>query len=486
MAGSIRDKFAEELTQGFDKTTSVIGSHTSEIMGDALGSLVDDVKNLTSGAMNMVKGGLTTVLAFGKSDNPELDEAEEQTGILKGMLSIFKKKDKEEGLEFDKEKGNGMMVAVLMAVGVAVALALGGIVGYITKPFILIGKAFKFMMPVVRWFGGMLKSVWMIVKKFPGVGKVSAWIGKLWKTFSKILPKSKYLGMLFKSFARGYSRIAWPITIIMGVIDFIKGWMSTNGSIVDKLKSGLTQVVTGFLELPVKLFGWIADWVLNLFNIKVEGGVATKIMDGIKWYISALIDTWVNIFTKVRYAAIWLFNGLIEMKSKIGEYFNKIMQPIRSLIEWFNGNGEEEGGPNSINIMDKLKEKLIEIKDRILEWFKDKSMAIIDSLNPLKWFKDDKEIEDVKGIVPPPNELAKAQKQNKLKYEEKKLARQKEVQRQAEAKQDKQNEKLVSSVNQVNSSVVDNSTTQQNTQIVDEIEHMGLILMNKPAMGGAF
>ena len=47
---NIRDRVAQEVNQGFTKVSGTVGRHTTEIMGSALGSLVEDIKSLASGA----------------------------------------------------------------------------------------------------------------------------------------------------------------------------------------------------------------------------------------------------------------------------------------------------------------------------------------------------------------------------------------------------------------------------------------------------
>lgn len=636
---SIRDALSDNLVQGFDKTTNVIGSHTSEIMGDAVGGLVDDVKQLTSGAFDIIKGGMSTV--FGK-DNPELEEAEKQTGILDGILNIFKRQETDKALDFDKEDDSGIMIAILMTVGIAIAAALGGIVGSITLPFVILGKgllwAFKPLIPIVKWFGSMLRSVLMLVKKLPGFGKTSklftkltGWFVKLWGWFVKILPQSKYLGKIFKAFQFGFTKLAWPITIIMGVIDFIKGWTSSTGTLVDKLKSGLVSVIQGFIELPVKLLGWIADWILDKINIKINGGSSSKIMDGISLTIKKVIDSIVFSFksitiplkiiwkslmwlgentgdfdvigsltTYIKNEIISLYKSFISIKNKVigffipmkngikslynwlgsekghsfiqesinsiksyigsminqfKEYVNTmIINPIKGVLEWLNTgdttllmesfnliktyiSGIFNNIKNMFNtyilnpirsfvlwldepisfdgIVDTLKQDLMGFIDKIGQWIKEKTSSLLSNLNPLNWFKEKSKAKVIDSIpetvstytqrqkekqkmymetginnkksIPKSNvELSTIQKDNKIKKQEKDLLMQQEIQKKTEINSKQNNKQLINSVNQVNTTMTDNSTVQQPINIPDEIEHMGLILMNKPAMGGAF
>lgn len=151
---SIRDRISDDITTGLDKTTNVVGSHVNDIMGSSVGGVIDDVKNLTTGAFDFIKGSMKTVFGFGQNsiEESQLEESESQTGLLQSILKVFKIQDKEDDRKFGEDKG--FIVESLMAIGLALMLALGGIVGYIVLPFTMLSKAltvaFKPLMPVMK------------------------------------------------------------------------------------------------------------------------------------------------------------------------------------------------------------------------------------------------------------------------------------------------------------------------------------------------
>lgn len=60
ISGSIREAFdniPDQMRSGFDRVSSTVAQNTSEIMGSALNSMINDVKNLASGAKDMLMGG---------------------------------------------------------------------------------------------------------------------------------------------------------------------------------------------------------------------------------------------------------------------------------------------------------------------------------------------------------------------------------------------------------------------------------------------
>lgn len=86
---TLRDRISEEVVQGFQKSSEVVSRNTREIIGDALNSLIDDVKNFTFGALTFVKGTFKTLtggLFKKKIEQRNLDQNIEQTSLLEDSL----------------------------------------------------------------------------------------------------------------------------------------------------------------------------------------------------------------------------------------------------------------------------------------------------------------------------------------------------------------------------------------------------------------
>jgi hypothetical protein len=81
----------------------------------------------------------------------------------------------------------------------------------------------------------------------------------------------------------------------MSVIDFIKGYSGTEGAMFDKVKEGLWKALEGFIELPVKFVGWLAESVLGWFGVEVKD-VSGKMMAVIKNGFMMVLDGWAMIF----------------------------------------------------------------------------------------------------------------------------------------------------------------------------------------------
>ncbi|HSH50597.1 MAG TPA: hypothetical protein VK982_02635, partial [Bacteroidales bacterium] len=86
--------------------------------------------------------------------------------------------------------------------------------------------------------------------------------------------------------------LGWPITILMGLIDFVKGFKSEQGNIIEKIYGGLKEAFLGLFELPIMAIGWITDKILGMFGVEIEGGIAKKIEDVIGFFF----DTVGNFF----------------------------------------------------------------------------------------------------------------------------------------------------------------------------------------------
>jgi hypothetical protein len=86
---TLRERISEDVQQGFTRVSGVLAGHTREIVGDALGSLIDDVKGITEGAFSFLKSGVVSIWSLIAGRNP-MNEMEEQTGLLTKLLDQFK------------------------------------------------------------------------------------------------------------------------------------------------------------------------------------------------------------------------------------------------------------------------------------------------------------------------------------------------------------------------------------------------------------
>jgi len=183
-----------------------------------------------------------------------------------------------------------------------------GVLGF-NKFMIGVQKVFKIFTPIIE-----------------GINKLFSWGSKGISFIGEILAKIPGFTKLLKFIGVGFKVLGWPFTILMGLIDFVKGFMNSNGDILDKLKSGLYSAIMGFVEAPILLIGTITDWVLKLFGIDgPEGGSAKVILEKVKSGINIALDI-----------ILWPFR-------EIGEFFNWIEEKsdLKSISQEIDGETGE-------------------------------------------------------------------------------------------------------------------------------------------------
>jgi hypothetical protein len=311
-------------THVFSKMNEIFGavvSHVREVLGPVT-AVYDAAKAALNSAFAFIKG---TIFSF--KDKPTA--AEKKThGFLK-TISLFAQKSIDQmkgefvaGLGGKDKKKPGWMTILLLTIGAII----GGIVAAILKPFVLLGMAVKkvvslfhkipkFTQTLIK-IGHFFRRISIAIEKLPGVGKIITAFGKIggfFKTIGKfifsLITKIPGVKTLLLGFKVGFKFLGWPIAVLFGIIDFVRGFIKeygTSGSIIESIGVGLKTAIMGFIELPVKIIGWMIDKVLGWFG--VEGADSAKKMLGwigdsfdfvfgiIKWYWTTLIGIFKMVF----------------------------------------------------------------------------------------------------------------------------------------------------------------------------------------------
>jgi hypothetical protein len=242
----------------------------------------------------------------------------------------------------DKKGPMFWIASILGLVSGAIVGLLGGVqvqaLGFLNKHVLKLGQRFEglfkgldkvisiIMRPIIWLKGKILKEiegfmglVGAIGKRFKSIGKIAEVVKGLFGQFG---------GGFVKGFLRGLKWIAWPITLLMTVIDAVKGFVrgfesqgGGSGGIISGLVQGLGEAVKGFLYLPVKLFGWITDYVLGLFDIQIKGGAA----DG----IFKVIDM---IFGGIEFTMHTIYNGIVGLMAEmIAPFSDTLADEVRGM-----------------------------------------------------------------------------------------------------------------------------------------------------------
>ncbi len=166
----------------------------------------------------------------------------------------------------------------------------------------IIGSVFKFLGATVRTIGSGIGGMFKIFKPILG----------LVKGVAKFLPFLKPFLMIFS---------------------FIKGFVTAEGGLLNKIMSGLKSMIISLVELPVMIVGWIVDWIGGLFGFD-NINFGDKVMS----IINTVIDTMIGIFTHpidiLKNLGSMILEGSKNLFSIWWEY-----NPISLLIKMFKKMG---------------------------------------------------------------------------------------------------------------------------------------------------
>lgn len=267
--------------------------------------------------------------------------ASKMVKTLENMYALQIKQMKMEMLGGEKKKKMGFWGIL----GAALFLGAALIGGWIRKKLMgieLILRAFKFgaiwdaiklrlvgIMTKLRgrfgWIDDILKSRAFLAVK-GGMTKFIGWM----KSFGKWLMKAPILGKILRGLKFGFKILGWPITILFGIIDFIKGWRATEGDWQAKLMGGLKEVFHGLLDFPLEILGWAWDKLMGLFGIE-SSGTGDKLK---KWFDTAM--SWIFEF-----GPIGLITDIIKgftseggFKQVFQDKMDRLKEPLFAIIDF--------------------------------------------------------------------------------------------------------------------------------------------------------
>ena len=314
LGANIWKNLNEHIIQNLKNAFGSITSHVKEVLGP-VAEAFEAVKNVFSGVFKFFKG---TFLGIGAKVKPE-DKLRNK--LLQRMLKYLKPKDTAkaafvEGLDKKKEKkGWGKFLLIL---GMILAAMLGAAVRKFLMPFEImgkmIGKSFigKTFMKLINFFrkiGAAVKSLsgkgTVVGKFFKVIGKLFTWIGKAFNWIKgivmavvgwvgKIAPAAGGLAKLGRAFMYGFKILGWPLTIFMGIYDFIQGFRKTEGTLWDKIKGGFMAALMGLIEMPIRFVMWLVEKTLGFFGVEVTG-LADSYLGWIRDMFDKLLDLALNL-----------------------------------------------------------------------------------------------------------------------------------------------------------------------------------------------
>ena len=174
-----------------------------------------------------------------------------------------------------------------------------------------------------------------------------------------------------KTLGKTIGRLFLPVTLILGVIDGVKGFMDEygeTGSIVDGIRGAVTGIIDGFIGGLVRLVGSAIEYIFSFLGLDNLGASINEkinlLMDNFLQAIGGITDIITGLFT---FDGERIMSGLGAMFSGVGGFFlNLLSAPIDMAVNFMKdifGFGDPEK-PFS------LKDWLLGSLNSVWEWVK--------------------------------------------------------------------------------------------------------------------
>ena len=268
-----------------------------------------------------------------------------------------------------KSGGKGMSGGMMKAL----AIMLGGIIGTIGGIFSGWFKALKFVFnrgfikTLSTTFANFFKNLktqfkgGTIAKGFARIGKffksIGSFFGRVFKIFNAIGGFFKTVVGVASKVMAVVSKIFFPLLIIMGIFETIKGFLegfaNTEGSLLDKIIGGIGGALTGFLDFliaaPVNLLFDLIGWIAGALGFE---GVKDK-LSGIDFSFGGIIDAIMGIIKFTTGIALKILKFPIALSAGIAGGIAALLpgglSPKEGFMRGFNavmGGGDEPKAPN--------------------------------------------------------------------------------------------------------------------------------------------
>ena len=182
--------------------------------------------------------------------------------------------------------------------------------------------------------GKKISEFFQPLKNLFSVGEDSIFgkiIGSVKNAFSFLNEGSIFMKTL-QGLGRIIGKLAWPITLVMGVIDTVvgayQGWINEDGTIGEKflsaLKGGIAGLLKGLIGAPLDLIKSAVSWIIGKFGFKD----AEKQLDSFKFtdIIHNLVFAPIELLKRAVNAIV---EGLAAMVEKIPVIGKKTAKTLR-------------------------------------------------------------------------------------------------------------------------------------------------------------
>jgi hypothetical protein len=284
---------------------------------------------------------------------------------------------------------------------------------------------------IFRGISAIVKTVKAIGSGISKVGKAFAAVGKIMsKTFAPVTDKIKStftkVGDIFRKFGKTFvtvgdesskfskfgsilknvfKRIFFPITLIMGIFDAVKGALAgfEEGGIIGGIRGALIGLFDGIIGGAVNMLTGAVAWILDKLGFdKAAEALSsfditeyfTRFIDGIGSMISGVVDWIKDTFAgfNVGEALSALFNGIFGE----GGLYDILFAPIDAAINWVMGVFGFEAPEGGFSLREMIGTVIENVKNFFIDLFDflpsiDSIKESITNLLP-SWLKPDEEI----------------------------------------------------------------------------------------------
>ena len=225
---------------------------------------------------------------------------------------------------------------VVTAFGAGVKLIMGAF-SVIKTGFTIVGGLAKGVGAVIglvtsgisKLVGGIFKIVGFVFSMVQSIGKVASTSASFMKLFGPIFNFAAGIGTTL-------GKIFLPISIIMGIFDFVSGFIdgySVEGTPAEKItngiKEGLVSLFDGIFGMPLRMIGAgiaiVANYLGFDFGVTIEATI-NAFVENVKEFIRKGFD---------------LIKGLITGDISFNDILNKVTKLLKGLVKdvqnWFTG-----------------------------------------------------------------------------------------------------------------------------------------------------
>ena len=330
-----------EIGELFQLTSGLFSASKNFLFGD---SKKDKTNNDMLGVLNNIKESFSKLIEESEAEEAmrKLAEKGVKPGsiftrdinlekILENMLTVDEEllgiEEEKERRERREGKPQGFFAKFLGIFAFAVGIIVGGVVTFIQN---VLGKAIitkigTLLAPLGKAIMTAFKPIITLFSKITTIPGFS-YITKFFTYLQKILVPAFKSGFAIGSkIGAVLGKIFLPFMVLLSLWEFWKGFAGTDGNFAEKIIGGIKGIFDMFIELPVKIIGWLIEKVLSFFGVEVDG-IADSIMGILHSIIDYITFPFIQLYK--------LITGEISIKDFANNMINHLLKPFKWLFNY--------------------------------------------------------------------------------------------------------------------------------------------------------